>query len=148
MIAPRHGPSVRFAMEAGRQDLGRISVSDAMSHGTLTCQAETALRTVARMMAEHRIHAIVVTNLDGVSEEAWGVVADTDLLRAIDSDLDELTAGDVAATELLTVSPDESLERAARLMAEHEVTHVVVVAGRKPLGVLSSLDVAQAIALQ
>ncbi len=117
-------------------------VSDVMRHGVLSCQAETPLRVIARMMAEHRIHCVVVTNLDGVSESAWGVVSDLDLLRPAPEDVDGSTASDVAATELLTVQPDESLERASQMMAEHEVTHVVVVSGERPIGVLSSLDIA------
>jgi CBS domain-containing protein len=44
------------------------------------------------------------------------------------------------------VDPGETLERAAQLMAEHEVTHLLVVAERKPVGVISSLDLAAAIA--
>jgi CBS domain-containing protein len=124
----------------------RVWVLDAMRHGTLTCQAETPLRTVARMMSEHRVHAIVVTYLDGVSERAWGIVSDVDLLGVIGGDLDRLTAGDAAATELLMVDPGQDLEAAARTMAEHEVSHVVVVDRGKPIGVLSSLDVAAAIA--
>jgi CBS domain-containing protein len=131
-------------MDAG--SLADTRVSDAMRHGVLTCQAETTLRTVARMMAEHRIHSVVVTNVDGVSESAWGVVSDIDLLRSAPEDVDERTAGDVAGTELLTVGPEESLERAAQMMAEHEVTHVVVVSGERPVGVISSLDVAASLA--
>jgi CBS domain-containing protein len=121
-------------------------VSDAMRHGVLTCQAETPLRVIARMMAEHRIHSVVVTNLDGVSESAWGIVSDIDVLRSVPEDVDQRTASDVAGTELLTVEPDESLERAAQMMAEHEVTHVVVVSDGRPIGVLSSLDVAKSLA--
>ncbi len=131
-------------MDAG--SLGGTRVSDAMRHGVLTCQAETPLRTIARMMAEHRIHCIVVTNLDGVSESAWGIVSDIDVLRSADQDVDKRNASDVAATELLTVGPDETLERAAQLMAEHEVTHAVVVSDQRPIGVLSSLDVAASLA--
>lgn len=58
-------------------------------------------------------------------------------------DVDERTAGDVAGTELPTVTPDDRLARAAQLMAEHEVTHLLVVTPSTgaPLGVLSSLDV-------
>jgi CBS domain-containing protein len=49
---------------------------------------------------------------------------------------------------LLTVAADKTLERAAQLMAEHEVTHLLVLASGSggPLGVLSSLDVAGVIA--
>jgi CBS domain-containing protein len=44
-----------------------------------------------------------------------------------------------------TIGLDESLERAAKRMAQHDVTHLVVVAARDalPLGVLSSLDAAR-----
>jgi CBS domain-containing protein len=119
-------------------------VGDAMCHGVLTCQAETSLRTVARLMAGHRIHAIVVTDLDGVSERAWGIVTAEDLVRAFGEDLDNLTAQDVASAGLVTVDVEESLERAARLMDEHRVGHLVVVdpGSDRPVGVLSGLDVA------
>ncbi len=125
--------------------LDRIVVGDVMRHGTLTCQAETPLRTVARMMAEHRVHSVVVTDLDGVSERPWGIVTSSDLLRvpAAGGDLATLTAGTTAGTELLTVPPTLMVDQAARLMAEHEVSHVVVVDEDKPVGVLSSLDVAR-----
>ena len=121
-------------------------VHDAMRHGVMTCQAETPLPVVARMMAEHRIHSVVVTDLDGVSERPWAIVSDVDVLRSAPDDPAARTAGDVAGTELLTVDPAETLERAAQMMAEHEVTHLVVVSGDRPVGVLSSLDVAAAIA--
>jgi CBS domain-containing protein len=131
-------------MAAG--SLADVRVSQVMRHGVLTCQAETSLRVIARMMAENRIHSVVVTNLDGVSETAWGIVSDIDVLRCVGEDPDERTAGDIAGTELLPVEPDESLPRAAQLMGEHEVTHVVVVAGQRPVGVLSSLDIAASLA--
>jgi CBS domain-containing protein len=126
--------------------LAETPVSEVMRHGVLTCPPETPLPVVARMMAEHRVHSVVVTNLDGVSETAWGIVSDVDVLRAAPEGGEELTASEIAATELLKVSPEETLEHAAQLMAEHEVTHLVVVSGEKPIGVISSLDVAATIA--
>ena len=67
-------------------------------------------------------------------------------IRDRPEDVDERTANDIAGTELLTVEPDETLERAAQMMAEHEVNHVVVVSDQRPIGVLSSLDVAASLA--
>lgn len=58
-------------MAAG--SLANARVEDAMRHGVLSCQAETPLPIAARMMAEHRVHSVVVTGLDGVSERAWGI---------------------------------------------------------------------------
>lgn len=123
-------------------EVSEATVGDVMQHGVLSCQAETNMRTVARMMSEHRTHSIVVTDLDGVSERAWGIITDVDVLRAAQDDADEQTAGKIAGTELVTVSPADPLEAATRLMVEHDVTHVLVEDGGKPVGVVSTLDVA------
>jgi len=121
-------------------------VLDAMRHGVLSCLPETPLRLVARMMAQNHVHSVIVTGVDG--KRAWAMISDIDLLRAAGSDLDTSLAAEVAATELLVVAPGESLARAAQLMAEHGVTHVVVVEpkGDRPVGVLSTLDVAGVLA--
>jgi CBS domain-containing protein len=125
---------------------------DAMHPGMISCPPETPLRTVARMMATYRVHAIVVHAHDEEElpgGDGWGVVTDADLVRAgLDEDVDALTASRVAATPVLTVTTVDPLPRAMQLMAEHEVAHVIVVerhSGR-PVGVLSSLDVARALA--
>jgi CBS domain-containing protein len=47
---------------------------------------------------------------------------------------------------VLTIAPDESVERAAQLMTEHAAAHLVVVERSQPVGVLSTLDVAAALA--
>jgi CBS domain-containing protein len=54
--------------------------------------------------------------------------------------------GALASTEIVTVDIDEPLERAAQLMVEHQVTHLLVVSGARPVGILSTLDVAGCLA--
>ncbi len=119
-------------------------VSDVMTPGVISCAPETPLRTVARMMASYRVHAIVVFD-----EDDWRIVSDLDLVASA-SAADDRTAGAVSASPLVTVTPDETLERAAQLMAEHETTHLVVRAtgAHRPLGVISTLDVARALAIE
>jgi CBS domain-containing protein len=131
--------------------LEQLHVGDAMHPGVITCPLATPLRDVARMMATYRIHAVVALGDDerGRERGLWGVVSDLDLVRAGRAgDLDERTAGEVAATPLVMVASDDELGRAAQLMDEHEVTHLVVVDRRsaRPIGVLSTLDVARALA--
>jgi CBS domain-containing protein len=129
--------------------LEELRAIDAMHPGMISCPPETPLRTVARMMATYRVHAIIVHAHDDDLPEgrSWGVVTDADVVRAgLDGDLDVLTALQVAATPVLTVTTVDPLTRAMQLMTEHEVTHVIVIerhSGR-PIGVLSTLDVARA----
>ena len=125
--------------------LAGLCVRDCMHAGVLTCAADDSLRDVAAIMASHRVHAVVITSHTG--DRALGVVSDLDVVAAVASRTD-CTAHQAGATETLIVSADTPLEAAAQLMNEHGVSHLVVIdpQGRYPVGVLSSLDVAEAYA--
>jgi CBS domain-containing protein len=122
-------------------------VSEAMHRGVLTCSRDTPLLEVARTMAEQRVHCVVVR--DGADPEGssppLGVVSDLDLVAAWTvRDLGDQSAGEAAASPVVTVTPQETLERAAQLMLEHGSDHLLVVdpADARPVGILSTLDVA------
>jgi CBS domain-containing protein len=92
-------------------------------------------------MTTNRVHAVAITDPDG--SRPSGVVSDLDVVAAIASG-EEPTAAQVAATEPVAVSSVEPLHRAAQLMAEHGVSHLVVIeaASGQPIGVLSTVDLA------
>ncbi len=126
-------------------ELGTGTVGEAMNPGVLTCLPITPLRTVARMMARHRVHAIVVFGTDD-RLHPWGVISDLDLVEAIGT---HANAGAVAASPVVTVTSDLTLLHAAKLLAENETSHLLVIndAGL-PIGVLSTLDIARAFAAE
>lgn len=120
-------------------------VADAMHHGVLTCPPNTPLRTVARMMAQYRVHAVVVTEMDdeGDGERAWRVVSDVGLVRHA-AHSDDVTAGGASTEAPVVVDPEDPLRRAAQLMSEHGTSHVIVVdSGGRPVGIVSALDIAR-----
>ena len=125
--------------------LRAFHVRDAMHVGLIKCPRETPLIDVARLMAVHRVHAVVTVGEadDDGNEPLWGVVSDLDLVSVFSSG-DARTAGDAAATDVLPVGPDDTLDHAAQLLSEHEATHLVVVepSTKRPVGVISTLDVA------
>jgi CBS domain-containing protein len=140
-------PGKEDAMEEARFE--EVRAGDVMHPGVVFCLPQASLATVARIMAERRVHSVVVSDLDTpVSKRNWGVVSDVDLLRAAAEGIEGQTAGQVAKTELRTIAVDETLPQAARIMAEHGVTHLIVVDadGSRAVGVLSSLDLAMALA--
>ncbi|MDW8083730.1 MAG: CBS domain-containing protein [Candidatus Caldarchaeum sp.] len=47
---------------------------------------------------------------------------------------------DIMTEEVVTVTPETSVYTAARIMAEEEVGSVVVVAGEKPVGIITERD--------
>jgi len=127
------------------------TVGDAMSRGVISVPPETPLRVVARMMSTFRVHAIFVfehTDEDDEAPRLWAVVSDLDLVAAACGDLDRQTAGATAVTPLVTVSSSRAMAEAAGLMAQHGIAHLAVTDPdtRRPIGVISTLDIAQAIA--
>lgn len=135
-IATPYGSFLMPAFEHAR-------VGDVMRHGVISCGPETSLRDVARIMASYHIHAVVVA----FGSDVWGIVSAVDVLKLAGSDGERLTAGEIAATEFVTTTPDTPLAQAAQLMREHEVAHLVVTGSSgDPVGVLSTLDVAGTLA--
>ena len=133
--------------------LDRMTVADAMRRGIVTCDVHAPLGAVVRMMAVHRIHCVVVRNEAASWTETpgaglWGVVSDLDLVRILVTDGGlRRTAGESAATPAVVVGADDPLRRAAELMAARAITHLVVVDhDARPVGVVSTLDVARAVA--
>lgn len=131
----------------GAVGLETTTVREAMHEGVLSCSADTPLSAVAELMAARGVHCIVVTEADDVA--VWGVISDLDLVAAAGvRDLDAQSAGGSAATPALAIGPCDTLQRAAQMMTEHAAAHLLVVddeSGR-PVGVLSTLDVARVLA--
>jgi CBS domain-containing protein len=126
-------------------------VGDVMSRGVISCTPETPLRVVARMMATFGVHAIFVFEHEDEGDEIaplWAVVSDLDLVAATQAELDATTAGATAITPLVTVPADRPLVEAASLMAQYGIAHLAVTdpLGGSPIGVVSTLDIARAVA--
>lgn len=132
----------------GHNNLDTALVGQAMHEGVLVCTTDTPLSLVAELMSTHSIHCVVVNDNPERMASLWGMVSDLDLVAAATvRDLDEQLAGGSAATPVVTIGPEESLRRAAQMMTEHAVAHLIVVDPMylRPVGVLSTLDVARAV---
>jgi CBS domain-containing protein len=143
-IQPYHGSYLMPSLE-------HATVGDAMHPGISSCDPEATLADVARIMATHHVHCVVVMHpaqTPSGHPYVWGIVSDRDLVRAgIDPEAD--SAGDAARQPTITIEPTMALREAAELMVRNDVSHVVVVDDeerQRPIGVLSTLDLAGVLA--
>jgi CBS domain-containing protein len=132
------------------QSLEHATVSDAMHPGILSCEPDASVAEVAKIMATHHVHCVAVVGISHQEPECfvWGIVSDIDLVSAGLGDGGAPTARELAGQPIVVVEPTTALRDAAREMLDSEVSHAVVVdpiAGR-PIGVLSTLDVAGVLA--
>jgi CBS domain-containing protein len=117
-----------------------MKVRDAMTPAPASCEPSTPLRLVAQLMADHDCAAIPISS----SGTLIGIITDRDIAcRAVASaaDAPARPAAEFMSVPVLTIAPDDSLEKVARLMEENHVHHLPVI-GRNGalLGMLAQSD--------
>lgn len=129
--------------------LTQLTVADAMHEGVYSCPPDTPLSEVAEIMVARQVHALVVGRDSRGLESGPGMISALDLVAAATTrSLDEQTAAGSAAGPAVTVAQDVALARAADLMTRHGTSHLLVVdeSAGAPIGVLSTMDILQALA--
>ncbi len=122
-----------------------MQVSEIMTPDPATCTPETSLQDVARMMVDCDCGAIPVVGSDGSGEPA-GIVTDRDIVcRAVAEGRNplQMRAGDVMTANVLRIDQHEDVENLMRLMEKNQVRRVVVVDGKRCVGMVSQADVAR-----
>ena len=117
------------------------SVKDAMTSDVRTATPSQSLTDVAQLMKQEDVGSVPVVE-DG---RLIGMLTDRDIVvRGIadGSDPHAIHVGDIASRDLVTVRPDDDLDEALRLMAQHQVRRLAVVEDGTLVGVLAQADVA------
>jgi CBS domain-containing protein len=117
-----------------------MQVRVGMSNVVLTVNPGHSLRDASRAMADRRVGAAVVIDLE---QPGPGIITERDLLFSLGAgqDPDSERVADHLSTDLTFASPDWSLERAAEAMVRGGFRHLVVVDGGEMVGVLSMRDI-------
>lgn len=146
-----------------------MKVRDVMTHDVRTVSPEATIKDVARLLAEHRISGVPVVEAGRIV----GVITEGDLLPRqkrvpfTDEELPALfgkyTVGEqlkalfeeawnseiraimTPSQDVVTADVDEPLEDAAARMASYEVKRLPVLEDGQLVGILSRLDILQAL---
>jgi CBS domain-containing protein len=117
------------------------TVDEVMTHDPRTVSPDDTVHDAAREMREGDVGAVLLE--DG--GKLAGIVTDRDIVvRAVadGKDPDEVTAGEVATRDVVTLTPDQPIRAAVRFMREHDVRRVPVVQDGRPVGIVSLGDLA------
>lgn len=119
-----------------------------MTSPVFTVTPETNLKDARRLIAEHKIRVLPVMKED----KLVGIITKRGLLRLdlsvlgietwnSHTDLEEGKVGDVMTLKPLTVIPDSTVPKAARVMLENKITALPVVTKGSLVGILTNSDV-------
>ncbi|MDQ4065568.1 MAG: CBS domain-containing protein [Actinomycetota bacterium] len=117
-------------------------IRDIMTHDPATLSASASVAEAAQLMRDSDIGDVIVL---GDGNEIAGIVTDRDIavqVVADNRDASSTKVGEIASRDLVTISPDESIGNAVRLMSERAVRRLPVVEGNRPVGIVSLGDLA------
>ena len=117
------------------------SIREVMTQNPECVSSDTTVAEAAQLMRDKDFGGVLSLDDDKVS----GFLTDRDIavrVVAEGKDPTSCTVGDVATTDLHTLSPDDTVEDAIKLVREHNVRRVPVIEGAKPVGIVSIGDLA------
>jgi CBS domain-containing protein len=116
-----------------------MSVADVMSLRVVTVRPEDSIREAIGRMLEANVGAVAVCH----GGRLEGIFTERDVLRLAGrgEQFGDSPVADVMTTEVITISPDDDILSAARLMRERQIRHLPVLQGENVLGILGIRDV-------
>jgi len=118
------------------------TVSEIMTKDPACCTADAGLQEVAKMMVENDCGCIPVLK-DG---EPVGTITDRDICcRTVAEGKNplDLTAADVMTSNVVSVTPDTTIDECCKVMEEHQIRRVLVVDDSGACcGIIAQADIA------
>jgi CBS domain-containing protein len=119
------------------------NIKDAMTSNPFSIDAEKPVSYAAKMMRDENVGLAPIVEGD----KLVGTLTDRDIATRVvaeGKDPESTTAREVASRDVVTITPDQSLDEALQLMAQHQVRRLPVVEeGSRLVGVIAQADVAQ-----
>ncbi len=120
----------------------QIKVKDVMvkKDRLVTASPDESVKDAAIKMYSRGVGSVLIVEND----KLLGIFTERDLVKVVASDKPVYTKlKDVMTTGLITVSPEESLSRAALIMSERNIRHLPVVENDRLVGIVSARDIAK-----
>jgi CBS domain-containing protein len=119
------------------------NVRDAMTSNPRSIEPSTMVADAASLMKSEDVGSLPIVEGD----QLVGMVTDRDIVIRVVAerkDLQATTVGEIASRDLVTVDPEQDLDDALRLMAQHQVRRLPVAEedGRL-VGILAQADIAR-----
>jgi CBS domain-containing protein len=119
------------------------SVRETMTENPRSIGASASVVEAARLMREQHIGSLPITD----EERLVGMITDRDITTRVvaeAADASVTSVGDVFSRDVISVEPDEDLEKALQLMARHQVRRLPVVENGRLVGIVAQADIALA----
>ncbi|MEM3671309.1 MAG: CBS domain-containing protein [Thermoprotei archaeon] len=122
-----------------------ILAKEVMTQNPVMIRSSKSIRLAAKNMIKRGISGLPAVNQQS---ELKGMITKTDVVRAMPKTrASKLTVEQVMSTPVVSATPFHTVYRAAALMSEHRIAHLVIEEGGTPVGIISKSDLASYVPL-
>jgi CBS domain-containing protein len=124
------------------QDILRVKGSDVFA-----IEPSTRLGEVVRSLVEHKIGSLLICDQHDGKRRVLGIITERDILRACaerGSQFGDVPVTEYMTTEMITGSPENSVEHIMGVMTDHRIRHLPVMEEDQLIGLISIGDVVKA----
>jgi CBS domain-containing protein len=121
------------------------SIREVMTKNPVVLSETTTATRAARAMRDSDIGDVLVVS-EG-DDQIQGIVTDRDIaIRVVadGADPDNVTLDQIQSRNIATLTPDDTVEDAIRMMRDKDIRRIPIVDGGRPVGVVSLGDLAVA----
>lgn len=126
-------------------DMAATRASDIMTKDVTVIREEETMSEAARRLADDDIGVLPITD---DQKNLKGILTDRDIVVHViarGKDINQTRARDLEQGEIVTLRPDDSIQHACDLMAQHKVRRLPVVEDGRIVGMVSQADVAKSV---
>lgn len=116
-----------------------VKVRDLMRENLISVESNALMIEAISAMIDHKIGSVVVTRYC----VPVGIVTERDCVRKVcgnQLDCDEVSVEEIMTTPLITIESNASHSKAAQLMLNHKVHHLLVTRDRSVIGIITDTD--------
>ncbi len=116
-----------------------IKVGDIMIKNIITIEKGSSIVDAAKLMKENSIGSVIITE----GNKAVGIITERDIVRkAVASGDIEKNVEDIMSSPIIVITPENSLEEAAKAMRQNKIKRLVVIGeGEELKGIISEDDI-------
>jgi len=118
----------------------KMLVKEIMNRNVKTVRPEDTVKDAVKVMNEQRIGALVVVSGTG---EVVGILTERDILTGVvatGKSADDVKASEIMTPNIVTITPDMTLEEAADVMTENKIKKLPVVHEGRLVGIVTATD--------
>jgi CBS domain-containing protein len=115
-------------------------VRELMVSDVVTIEPGTSIVDAARRMIQEEKGPLPIVEGD----RPVAIVTDRDIIARVVAegrDPNSMAVDDIATRELVTIGPDQDVDEARQLMAQHELDRILVVEDDRLVGIISEADI-------